>query len=104
MRWFKRKEICSHFKKAGEKWLENMIEIVRFSNYETDTIGYGISECTVCKKRAFSCMTCHTMSDWEAGIIDAFIAHEMGYNSFKEFLVKHMAWHKEASVSGKEGA
>lgn len=98
MRWFKREEQCKHFKVLGEKWPENMVELVRFSNYETDTIGYGISECIVCKKRAFNCITLHTMSDWEASIIDIFIAHTMDWSTFKDFLIKNMAWYKEASI------
>lgn len=104
MKWFKRdqKEQCTHFKKIGEKWPENMIEIIRFSPYQTDSIGYGISECAACKKRAFSCIGLHMMTDNESGIIDSFIAHKIDWSTFKEFLDKSMAWYKEASINGKE--
>ncbi len=73
--WFKKKEPqCRHFKEFGEKMPDNMVEIVRFSPYETDTTGYGIRECTNCQKRAFSCMGLHLMPQSNSDVIDAFNA------------------------------
>lgn len=98
MRWFKRKQKCNHFKRGGEKWPDNMVELVRFSPYETDSLGYGVSECTICKKRGFCCVTLHSMSNLQTGVVDMFIQHKMSWDAFKEFLDKNMAWHKEASI------
>ncbi len=94
--WLKRKKKfqkkCQHYKEFGEKWPPNMMEIFRFSPYKTDTIGYGVSECIECKKRAFSCIGLHMMTEKESNTIDAFIGHKIDYNEFKEFLNKNMSW------------
>lgn len=85
---------CRHLKKAGEKPLENMVEIVRFSPYKTDSLGYGISQCSVCRKRAFSCLGLHAMGWRTCETIDNFINYKITQEQFQEFIKEEMAWSK----------
>ena len=94
MIWFKRKKRCKHFKVFGQDWPANMFEVVRFSPYKTDSIGYGISECSECGKRAFSCIGLHMMGPRTCEALDSFIQHHMSMGDFKVMLDKEMAWHK----------
>lgn len=91
---FKKKPKCKHLKKFGEKALSNMQEIVRFSPYEKDTIGYGVSECVECGKRSFSIIGLHMMGPETTKVIDDFIAWKIPQTEFKVFINKHMAWSK----------
>ena len=96
--WFKRKPKtpeCLHYKQAGYPAPENMRQIFRFSDSEKDTIGYGISECTDCGVRAFSCLFCHCMSSKQSKTIDQFIRHEITREEFVTFLKTEMKWWRE---------
>lgn len=93
--WFKKKlqeASCQHYKRSGEKSLTNMVEVLRFSPYAKDSIGYGISECSECGKRAFSCIGLHIMGPKMCSVIDSFIAYEMTFEQLHGYLSEHCKW------------
>jgi hypothetical protein len=65
---FKRKKKCRHYKKVGESYPDNMRQILRFSPYAKDSIGYTISECAECGTRAFGCIGLHMMGPDLTGV------------------------------------
>jgi hypothetical protein len=91
---FKKKKRCKHLKKFGDKWPTNMVRVVDFSPYKTDTIGYGVSQCAECGKRSFSCIGLHLMGPDTTKIIDDFIGYKIDHAAFKLFLEREMEWHK----------
>lgn len=82
-RWFKKKVLkpkCCFFKEAGYPYPQNMKKIIKFSEYPERVepyMGYGITQCCVCGKRAFSCSGYHMMGDNTAQIIDDFISYKI---------------------------
>lgn len=85
---------CPHGKKFGETWPPNMVEVVRFSPYKTDRIGYTVCECSDCGKRMFACIGLHLMGPATCAMIDDFIGHKVTLPDFIAFLEREMAWHK----------
>ena len=101
MLWpFKRKKKqpkCKHYRSFGEPVLDNMVQILRFSPYKTDSSGHAVYECCWCGHRvfgAFGAFGRHLMSERTCRIIDDFIAHKTSQDEFDEFLSSKMAWHK----------
>ncbi len=87
--WFKKKlERCHHYKGAGESGLSNMVEVLRFYEYESDKFGYGISECKECGVRAFSCMGLHLLGTDITDAVDSFIGYTMTLEQLKCVLGK----------------
>ena len=85
---------CRHSKKFGEPMPNNMVQIIRFSPYKTDTTGFGIRECTECGVRAFTCIGLHLMSKEQTDKIDAFINHKITLNELTTFFDKNAFWYK----------
>lgn len=97
MKWFKRKKKkgkCKHYREPGEPRLDNMVEIVRFSPYEKDKLGYGVHECNQCGARAFSCVGLHLMGERTCEAIDAFIERRIEWCELEEVLCEQMAWYR----------
>lgn len=94
--FLKSKPKCKHYKNGGEKSHSNMETIVRFSIYERkiDHIGYSISQCTECGKRAFGCVFCHMMTNKQSEGVDKFIRYEISEEEFIEFLKNEMVWYE----------
>mgnify|MGYP000678138835 CR=1 FL=1 len=92
--WWRPKLKCKHRKSFGEKPLSNMKQTYRFSPYKSDTIGYGVSECSECGKRAFTCISLHMMARFQCQVIDSFINHEISARQFEQFLIDEMAWYE----------
>lgn len=98
MMWpFKKKIRCCWYKSAGQPWPENIVEVIRFSPYKTDSIGYGIHECRVCGRRMFSCIGCHTMGPNMEAKIDAFIGHKITLDELVRDFEGRMTWWKIAA-------
>lgn len=98
--WFKKKKrelSCKHTSGFGEEIPEAVKPIMRFSDYKSDTIGYGIRECSLCGVRLFTCICAHLMSQSKCDIIDSFINHEISLDEFKVFLEEEMAWYRMES-------
>ena len=99
---FKLKPKCRHTKKVGECFPPNMQEVFRFSPYKSDSIGFGIAQCSECRKRMFTCAGYHLMGERKTTGIDRFIKYELSEAEFIDFLEKQMTWYKQTNKAGRE--
>ena len=68
---------CTHFKSAGEAYPDNMVDVIRFGDSVRHKDAFGVSECSACGKRAFSCLYHHFLSPKLVQAIDSFIRREI---------------------------
>ena len=79
---------CQHYKKVGEKYPDNMEQILKFSPYKNGDewdYPFGFSQCNNCGKRSFSAMHLHMMGNNTVKYLDDFIDYKIDINSLVKY-------------------
>jgi len=83
--WLKRRlGFCQHFKNCGEQIPDNMVEVIKFTEYKKGRLDYSVYECHKCGKRAFLCLGYHLMGFDVSKKIDEFINHKISIEELIE--------------------
>jgi hypothetical protein len=98
-----KKPKCKHYKKFGEEMPDNMVKIIKFTDGKSlkdEVFSYGIWECTVCGKRAFSCVGCHLMPVWVTSSLDKFIEHKISMSDLIKVFNEWSYDYEEIKIDG----
>lgn len=90
-----------HFKQGLGKPLSNMVKVVEFQENKPIYCGadFGVSECTKCGKRAFTCMFLHLLPTSLTNAVDEFIDYRIDEKQLEEVFKRHKVFYKIGEIT-----